>query len=57
MTALVLWALRLVVLYIIMRIVFSVFHKKSFTVKQKPKTAPRFDAKGQPVEDADFKEL
>jgi|GEM_PF-3547205 hypothetical protein len=57
MTALVLWAGRLIVLFVIIRIVLSLFSKKPITFGHGPKPAPRFDAKGKPVEDADFKEL
>ncbi len=57
MTALVLWAGRLVVLFVIIRIVLSLFSKKPISFGHGPKPAPRFDAKGKPVEDADFKEL
>jgi hypothetical protein len=58
MTALIVWASRLVILYLIIRIAFSLFVKKGFPRGQKnQETAQRFDAQGKKVEDADFKEL
>jgi hypothetical protein len=58
MTALIVWASRLFILYLIIRIVFSLFVKKRFPQGQKKQeTAQRFDAQGKKVEDADFKEL
>jgi hypothetical protein len=57
MTALVLWAFRLIVLFVIVRTVLSLVSKKPFFSRRGRKTAARFDAKGKPVEDAEFKEL
>jgi hypothetical protein len=58
MTALVIWASRLLILYLIIRIAFSLFVKKRVPQGQKKQeTAQRFDAKDKKVEDADFKEL
>jgi hypothetical protein len=58
MTALLIWALRLFVLFVIIRAVFALVSKKhppSGSPQQEE--APRFDAKGKKVEDADFEEL
>ena len=57
MTALVVWALRLVVLFVIIRIAVSLFLKKSGLSGRGPRAAGRFDAKGKSVEDGDFKDL
>jgi hypothetical protein len=58
MTALVVWASRLLILYVIIRIAFSLFFKnKEPQGRKKPEAAKRFDAQGKKIEDADFKEL
>jgi hypothetical protein len=58
MTALFVWASRLIILYVIIRIAFSLFLKKKAPQdRNKQETAQRFDAHGKKVEDADFDEL
>jgi hypothetical protein len=58
MTALIVWASRLLILYVIIRIAFSLFSKKKATQsRNKQETTQRFDAQGKKVEDADFDEL
>jgi hypothetical protein len=58
MTALIVWASRLLILYVIIRIAFSLFFKKKAPQgRNKQETTQRFDAHGKKVEDADFDEL
>ena len=58
MTALIVWASRLLVLYVIIRIAVSLFVKKTPAQgRKKQETTQRFDAHGKKVEDADFEEL
>jgi hypothetical protein len=57
MTALVFWAFRLLVLFVIIRIVLSFMPKKPATPGKKQAKTTRFDADGKKVEDADFEEL
>ncbi|HUI94101.1 MAG TPA: hypothetical protein VLX68_17815 [Chitinivibrionales bacterium] len=58
MTGLIVWASRILVLYVIIRIAYSLFIKKrSPQGQKKQETAQRFDAQGKKIEDAEFKEL
>jgi len=57
MTALAIWAIRGIVLFVIIRIVLSLFAKKPVASGQRHEGPGRFDAKGKSVEDGDFKEL
>jgi hypothetical protein len=57
MTALLVWAIRLIVLFVIIRIAASLLWKKPDSLGRGPRAARRFDAKGKSVEDGDFKEL
>jgi hypothetical protein len=57
MTALAIWAIRGIVLFIVIRIVLSLFPKKPASPRQRREGNRRFDAKGKSVEDGDFKEL
>jgi hypothetical protein len=58
MTGLVVWALRLLVLYVIVRILMSALGKMGLHFKGRPKEqAKRFDARDKKVVDADFEEL
>jgi hypothetical protein len=57
MTALVIWAFRLLILFVIIRIVLSFMPKKPGSPGKKQEKTRRFDATGKKVEDADFKEL
>jgi hypothetical protein len=57
MTALAAWAIRLIALLVIIRIAVFLFAKKQAPSGEGPRSSPRFDAKGKPVEDGHFKEL
>jgi hypothetical protein len=58
MTVLIIWAFRLLVLYAIIRLAVAFLSKKhSSPGGGGQKSAPRFNAKGKKVEDADFEEL
>jgi hypothetical protein len=57
MTALAIWAIRGIVLFIIIRIVMSLFAKKPASSGQRRDGTRRFDAKGKSIEDGDFKDL
>jgi|WetSurMetagenome_2_1015567.scaffolds.fasta_scaffold00108_13 hypothetical protein len=57
MTALAIWALRLIALFVIMFFALSLFSKKPGPFGGRQNKARRFDAKGKTVEDGDFKEL
>jgi hypothetical protein len=57
MTALFIWAFRLIVLFVIIRVAFSFLPKKTAPPRDKREPPRRFDTGGKKVEDADFKEL
>jgi hypothetical protein len=57
MTALAVWAIRLVALLIIIRIALFLFSKRQAPWGKGPRADQRFDAKDKSVEDGDFKEL
>ncbi len=57
MTALALWAIRLIVLFVIIRIVMSFLPRNPASYSREKKKTTRYDAKGDSVEDGDFKEL
>jgi hypothetical protein len=59
MTAAMLWIVRLFVLYCILKFALSLLgrHASKSTETSAKKTVKRFDAKGEKINDADFKDL
>jgi hypothetical protein len=60
MTALILWGIRLLIIYVIVMIILSQFSKKKMFYNRKNKEKKfdeRFNDKGKDIEDANFKEI
>lgn len=57
MSAIIIWTFRILVLYVIIRILYSLFMKNKARPGDKQDKVRRFDADGKKVVDADFEEL
>jgi hypothetical protein len=61
MTALILWIMRFIIAYWVIRIILLMLRgkagKRPFSPKTKKESVQRFDSKGKNISDAEFKDM